>query len=96
MTQTVALSFYPSPGRSIDIGIYYPAMNDLLDDPHGDFFIDDNHYADIALHMVKYMYAHLEYVPPAGYPDLIINFAFQTISLLYLSNTLHSLSKNPG
>jgi hypothetical protein len=36
-----------------------PAMNDLLEDPQGEFFIDDNQYADIALHMVKYMSADL-------------------------------------
>ena len=55
------------------------AMKDLLDDPQGEFFIDDNQYADIALHMVKYMSANLdlEYVPPAGYPDLVINVALQ-------------------
>jgi len=65
-----------------------PAMNDLLNDPQGEFFIDDNQYADIALHMVKYMSADLEYVPPAGYPDLIINVALQIISVWQsLSNT---------
>ena len=59
-----------------------PAMDDLLEDPHwqGEFFIDDNHYADIALHMVKYMSADLKYVPPAGYPALVINAALQIIS----------------
>jgi len=43
-----------------------PAMNDLFEDPQGEFFIDDNQYADIALHMVKFMSADLEYVSPAG------------------------------
>jgi hypothetical protein len=41
-----------------------PAMNDLLEDSQGEFFIDDNQYADIALHMVKYsMSVNLKYVP---------------------------------
>jgi hypothetical protein len=53
----------------------------LLKDPQGEFFIDDNQYADIALHMVKYMSADSEYVPPAGYPDLVINVALQIISV---------------
>ena len=77
-----------------------PAMNDLLEDPQGEFFIDDNHYTDIALHMVKYMSADSEYVPPAGYPDLVINVALQIISALQnVSNSSHydlGLSKNPG
>ena len=38
------------------------AIKDLLEEPQGEFFINDNQYADIALHMVKYMSAHLEYV----------------------------------
>ena len=57
-----------------------PAMNDLLEDPQGEFFIDDNQYAGIALHMVKYMSADLEYVLPAGYPNLVINVALQITS----------------
>ena len=57
-----------------------PVMNDLLEDPQGEFFIDDNQYADIALHMVKYMSADLKYAPPAGYPALVINAALQIIS----------------
>jgi hypothetical protein len=60
-------------------------MNDLLEDPQGEFFIDDNQYADIALHMVKYMSADLKYVPPAGYPALVINVALQIISTLQSS-----------
>jgi len=36
------------------------AMNDLLQDPQGCFFVDDNDYTDIALYLVKYM---SEYVP---------------------------------
>jgi hypothetical protein len=65
-----------------------PAMNDLLEDPRGEFFIDDNQYADIALYMVKYMSANSEYVPPAGYSDLVINIALHWIisSLQRLSN----------
>jgi hypothetical protein len=61
-----------------------PAMKDLLEDLQGEFFIDDNQYADIALHMVKYMSTDLdlEYVPPAGYPDLVINVVLQIISAL--------------
>jgi hypothetical protein len=56
-----------------------PAMNDLLEDPQGEFFIDDNQYGDIALHLVKYMSANFKYAPPAGYPDLVINVALQII-----------------
>ena len=64
------------------------AMNDLFEDPQGEFFIDDNQYADIALHMVKYMSADLEYVSPTGYPDFVINVASQIISgFQRLSNT---------
>jgi len=59
---------------------WWLAMNDLLGDPQGEFFIDDNQYADIALHMVKYMSADLEYVPLAGYPDLVSNVALQITS----------------
>jgi hypothetical protein len=76
------------------------AMNDLLEDPQGEFFIDDNQYADIALHMVKYMSANLEHVPSAGYPDLVINVALQIIfTLQSFSNTSHygqGLFKYPG
>jgi len=77
-----------------------PAMKDLLEDPQGEFFIDDNQYADIALHMVKYMTADSKYVPSAGYSDLVINVALQIISALQnFSHTSHygqDLSKNPG
>jgi len=55
-------------------------MNDLLEDPQSEFFIDDNQYADIASHMVGYMSAGLAHVPPAGYPGLVINVALQIIS----------------
>ena len=58
------------------------AMNDLLEDPQGEFFIDDNEYAVIALHMVRYMSADSGYVPPARYPDLVINVALQIIQRL--------------
>jgi hypothetical protein len=74
-----------------------PAMNDLLEDPQGEFFIDDNQYADIALHIVKYMSTDSKYVPPAGYPDLVINVTLQIIS--YFSSTWHysrDVSNNPG
>jgi len=79
-----------------------PAMNDLLEDPQGKFFIDANQYTDIALHMVQYMSTGLPYAPPAGYPDLVINVALQIILLSTLPsfyNTSHygrDLSKNPG
>jgi hypothetical protein len=79
-----------------------PAMNDLFEDPQGEYFIDDNQYADIALYMVKYMSAHPEYVPPPGYPDLVINVALQIILLSAFRsfyNTSHygrDLSKYPG
>ena len=76
------------------------AMNALLEDPQEEFSIDDNHYADIALRMVKYMSANKEYVPPAGYSGLVINVALQIISALQSSsNTSHygqDLSNNPG
>jgi len=58
------------------------AMNDLLEDPQGEFFINGDQYADMSLHMVKHMSANLEYVPPAGYPDLVINVALQIVSAL--------------
>jgi len=56
------------------------AMNDLLDEPQGEFFIDGDQYADIALHMVEYMSADSKYVPSTGYLDLVINVALQNIS----------------
>jgi hypothetical protein len=77
-----------------------PAMKDLLEDPQGEFFIDDNQHADIALHMVKYLSVNFVYVPPTGYPDLVINVALKIISAFQSSyNTRHydqHLSKNPG
>jgi hypothetical protein len=47
-------------------------INDLLEDPQGEFFIDDNQYAGIALHMVKYMSADLKYVPPLDILTLLL------------------------
>ena len=87
-------------GKSLD-PYWCPAMNDLLEDPQGEFFIDDNQYADIALHMAKYMSADPQYVPPAGYPDLVIEVALQIGIYFYqsLSNAsdyARYLSKNPG
>jgi hypothetical protein len=32
------------------------ALNDLLDDPQGEYFIDDNQYTDIALSMITSNY----------------------------------------
>jgi len=76
------------------------AMNDLLEEPQGEMFIDGDQYADIALHMVEYMFADSEYVPSAGYPDLVINIALQIISPRQsFYNTSHycrDLSKYPS
>jgi len=79
MVDNDKISGFKLLSKSLD-SYWCPAMNDLLEDPQGEFFIDDNHYADIALQMVKYMSADLEYVPSAGYPDLVINVALQIIS----------------
>ena len=74
---------------------WYPAMNDLLEDPQGEFFIDDNQYANLALYMVNCIVpANLEYVPPAGYLDLVINVTLQAYS--NVSHYAQDLSKNPG
>jgi len=40
---------------------WWLALNDLLQDPQGCFFVDDDQYTDIALHVLKYMYHR--YVP---------------------------------
>ena len=84
--------------RSLD-PCWCPAMNDLLEDPQGEFFINDNQYANIALYMMKSMFADSKYVPPAGYPHPAINLALQIISRQSLYNISHygcNLSKNPG
>ena len=53
------------------------ALNDLLDDPQGEYFIDDSQYTDIALVMINYISAENRYVLPIGYSDLCCNIAFQ-------------------
>ena len=39
-------------------------LNDLLDDPQGEYFIDDSQYTDIALNMINYISAEIRYVLP--------------------------------
>ena len=46
------------------------ALNGLLDDPQGEYFIDDSQYTDIALIMVNYISAENRYVLPIGYSGL--------------------------
>ena len=52
------------------------AMNNLLGDSQGEFFIDDNQYADIALCMVKYISATLVCIPPPGQYSLPYSLSF--------------------
>jgi hypothetical protein len=59
------------------------ALKDLLDDPQGEYFIDDNQYADIALIMVNYISAEIRYVLPIGYLGLHCNIAFQFSGLCF-------------
>jgi hypothetical protein len=70
------------------------AMTDLIEDPQGEFFIDDNQYADIALHMVKYMSAGMEYVPSAGYPVLVMNVACRSYPLEKVCLILDMMAKS--
>jgi len=58
------------------------ALNDLLDDPQGDYFIDDNHYTDIALIMINHISAEIRYFLPIGYLGLRNDIAFQVFSEL--------------
>jgi hypothetical protein len=53
------------------------ALNDLLHDPQGEYFIDDGHYTDIALIMINYMSARMKYVLLIGYLGLHNDIAFQ-------------------
>ena len=52
------------------------ALNDLLDDPQGEYFIDDNQYTDIALVMINYISAKIRFVLSIGYLGLRSNIAF--------------------
>ena len=52
------------------------ALNDLLDDPQGEYFIDDTQYTDIALIMINYISAGIGYVLPIGYLSLCSDLAF--------------------
>ena len=56
------------------------ALNDLLDDPQGEYFVDDSQYTDIALIMVNYISAEIEYVLPIGYLGLRSDITFQVFS----------------
>jgi len=56
------------------------ALNDLLDDPQGEYFIDDSRYTDIALNMINYISAEIRYVLPIGYLGLRCDIAFQVFS----------------
>jgi len=53
------------------------ALKDLLDDPQGEYFIDDSQYTDVALIMINYISAHIWYVLPIGYLGLRSDIAFQ-------------------
>ena len=53
------------------------ALNDLLDDPQGEYFIDDSQYTDIALIMINYISADIRYVLPIGYLGLHSDISFQ-------------------
>jgi hypothetical protein len=43
------------------------ALYDLLNDPQGEYFINDTQYTDIALIMINYISAENRYVLPIGY-----------------------------
>ena len=50
---------------SFDIDMYLrEALKTLLDDPQGEYFIDDNQYTDIALNLIDYLSAQIRYVLP--------------------------------
>jgi hypothetical protein len=53
------------------------ALKSLLDDPQGEYFIDDNQYTDIALNMINYISAEIRYVLSNRYLGLRNNIAFQ-------------------
>ena len=65
-------------------GYLVQALNDLLDDPQGEYFIDDNQYTDIALNMINYISAEIRYVSTIGYLGLRCDIAFQVFSGLCL------------
>jgi hypothetical protein len=57
------------------------ALNDLLDDPQEEYFVDDDQYTDIALIMINYVSANIRYVLPIGYLGLRSDIAFQVLSI---------------
>ena len=64
-----------------DLNVYLgQALNDLLHDPQGEYFIDDSQYTDIALSMINYISANIRYVLPIGYLGLRDDIAFQVFS----------------
>ena len=56
------------------------ALENLLDDPQGEYFIDDNQYADIALNMINYISAEIECVLPIRNLGLHNDITFQVFS----------------
>jgi hypothetical protein len=52
------------------------ALNDLLDDPQGEYFIDDSQYTDIALSMINSIITESQYVLPIGYLGLRNDIVF--------------------
>ena len=60
------------------------ALKDLLDDPQGEYFIDNSQYTDIALHMINYISVEIRYVPPIGYLGFHCDIPFQVWGLCLL------------
>jgi len=57
------------------------ALNDLLDDSKGQYFVDDSEYADIALNMINYISAKIRrYVLPIGYLGIRNDIAVKAFS----------------
>ena len=69
------------------------ALNDLLDDPQGEYFIEDSQYTDIALNMIKYIPAKTRYVLLIGYLGLRNAISFQVFSGLYLQQRLQNFGQ---
>ena len=69
-------------------GYLKQALNDLFDDPQGEYFIDDSQYTDIALNMINYISAEVRCVLAIGSLRLRCDIAFQVFSELCLQ--LHS------
>jgi hypothetical protein len=65
--------------ESLDVNLEQ-ALNDLLDDPQGEYFIDDSQYTDIALILINDISIENRYVLPIGYSGLRCDIAFQAFS----------------